>query len=229
MHNLRLQMACLLIHIILKHVATDNQGLRGGDTHVSILNHLISHPLERGKLYRTSQPRVLSLCQAALFPQPHDQLPHGLSPWRNVHEQPSVSEALQAGTSAACFLLVECLMASADSCAELLPFCCQVFKQAASSHGRSSVVHVGATYMPQQSAGQQSVTVLPPKLLQYLFAGAMDAVNLHFNLLQTQATVSIVECSCFSHLWQACFCSAPHDLSQILFVTCLTYTCAHFL
>lgn len=197
-----MQMASVVLHSILAPFVTDIQGLRGGDTHLCILDYLISCPMQQFKLYSPSEPRVLSLCRAALSPPTaaHAQ-PRSFQAWSFKPQHKAVPGGAGTGAHgcfAACSLLICCLMASSECCEALLPFCCELLKQEAPSmQSKPFDSRNFGNSMPQQWA-RQSQAVLSPQLLHFFTGGVMDSVNLHFSSLQHNEAQHLIECACSS-------------------------------
>lgn len=166
--------------------------MRGGHAHLSVTNYLIISPVESSKLYHSSEPRVLSLCRAALAP------PTDAQPW-NCTLQKQAASALsgpyESGCAAACCLLVSCLMASSEFCERALSFCCDLLKQEAPcTHTKGPSDRRFLHGMPQQTSGYRK-SVMAPQALHFFLAGALDAVNLHLPSLQRSAAHVVLECA----------------------------------
>lgn len=193
-----MQAACAVIHCVLAPVAAHDQGLLGGDTHLCMSHYLISCAEEHSKLYSPSEPRVLCLCRAACSSEPSQQ--HSFQqPWNYIPQLQSPVPGMEAGASgrsAAISLLVQCLMASADACAALLPFCCDLLKQEPPSNFGNApfAPHCGKGL--QQQSPRQPLPRISGKLLYFAIAGVLDAVNLHFSSLQLHAPQRVVERVC---------------------------------
>lgn len=166
--------------------------MRGGRAHLSVTNYLITSPVESSRLYNSSEPRVLSLCRAALAP------PTDAQPW-NYTLQKQAASALSgrydSGCAAACCLLVCCLLASSEFCECALSFCCDLLKQEAPcTHTKGPSDRRFLHSMPHQTSGFRQ-SVMAPQELHFFLSGALDAVNLHLPSLQRSAADVVLECA----------------------------------